>query len=200
MKMKFLSLLCAALFAWSSNAQTAKSVLDKAASTLSKGAVTVTFSAKGNMGSSNGTIVTQGNKFVLSTPQAKIWFDGKTEWAMTKGSNEVNVTQPTATEIASMNPMNFIHLYKKGYQSKLENNGNNHEVHLTTKNTKASIKEMFVTINKSTNFPLAVRIRTGANQWTDIQVQSLQVTTKKNDEFFRFNKKDYPKAELIDLR
>lgn len=181
MNMKFLSLLFATLFTWSAAAQTAKSVLDKTASTLSKGAVTATFSAKGNMGSSSGTITTQGNKFVLSSPQARIWFDGKTEWALAQGSNEVNVTQPSAAEVASMNPMNFVNLYKRGYQATIADKGANHEVRLVAQNTKASIKEMYITINKSNNLPSSVRLRTGANQWTTINVQSLQIAAKKKD-------------------
>lgn len=200
MKMKFLSLLLITVFSLSTAAQTAKSVLDKTAAFLSKGAVTTTFSAKGSMGASTGTITTQGNKFVLSSPQAKIWFDGKTEWALAQGSNEVNITQPTAAEIASMNPMNFVNLYKRGYNATLADKGTNHEVRLVAQNSKSSIKEMYVIINKSNNLPSMVRIRTGANQWTTINVQSLQISGKKNDNFFRFNAKDYPKVDIVDLR
>lgn len=200
MNMKLLSLLFVTLLAWNASAQTAKSVLDKTAGILSKGAVTATFSAKGNMGASNGSITTQGNKFVLSSPQARIWFDGKTEWALAQGSNEVNITQPGAAEIASMNPMNFVYLYKRGYQATLSDKGGNHEVRLVARHAKASIKEMYVTIGKGNHLPSAVRIRTGANQWTTIAVQSLQITAKKKDDFFRFNPKDYPKVDVVDLR
>ena len=103
-------LLISALTAISAVAQTAKSVLDKTATQLSRGCVTAHFTARGAMGNSNGNITVQGKKFVLTSPQARIWFDGKTEWSLAQGSGEVNVTNPSAAEIAGINPINFIYL------------------------------------------------------------------------------------------
>mgnify|MGYP001742993042 CR=1 FL=1 len=164
-----------AIGAW---AQSAKSVLDKAASQLSRGAVSAHFSASGAMGKQSGTLVAQGNKFVLTSPKARIWFDGKTEWALAQGSGEVNVTTPSAGEVASMNPMNFVYLYKRGYNA----------------------TEAYVMVAKSSNLPYQVRIRTGASSWTTISISGLQVGAKKGDAFFRFNAKDFPKVDVVDLR
>ena len=173
------------LLAVGGSAQTATSVLDKAAKALTGGSVTAAFSAKGGMGNSSGTITVQGDKFVLQSPQARIWFDGKTEWALAQGSGEVNVTTPTAAEIASMNPMNFLHLYKHGYKATL---------------TKAAIKELYITLNSSNYQPSIVRLRTNSHNWTTISIRSLQKSGKKSDAFFRFNPKDHPKVEVVDLR
>ena len=199
MKLRMLMMTCAftVLGAW---AQSAKSVLDKAASQLSRGAVSAHFTASGAMGKQNGTLVAQGNKFVLTSPQARIWFDGKTEWALAQGSGEVNVTTPSAAEVASMNPMNFVNLYKRGYNATMMDKGAVYEVHLVATNAKNSIKEAYVTVAKSSNLPQQVRVRTGASSWTTIAISELQVSAKKADGFFRFNQKDFPKVEVVDLR
>ena len=199
MKLRMLMMTCAftALGAW---AQSAKNVLDKAASQLSRGAVSAHFSSSGAMGKQNGTLVAQGNKFVLTSPQARIWFDGKTEWALAQGSGEVNVTTPSAAEVASMNPMNFVNLYKRGYNATLADKGSAYEVHLVASNAKHAIKEAYVTVTKSSNLPQQVRVRTGASSWTTIVISGLQVGAKKADGFFRFNAKDFPKVEVVDLR
>lgn len=194
------TLLLAMLLSLGAMGQTARKVLDQTAARLSKGAITIQFHALGDMGSSSGTITTQGNKFVLQSPQAHIWFDGKTEWAQTKNSNEVNVTTPTKAEIAKMNPINFLNLYKRGYTSSLTDRGATHEVRLLAENSKASIKEMLIHINKSTLLPTNIRLRTGANQWSTIAIRSIQQVGKKSDSYFRFNPKDYPKLEIVDLR
>lgn len=193
-------LLIGAFVALGACAQTAKSVLDKAAAQLSRGAVTVHFSAKGAMGNQSGTLVTQGNKFVLTSPKVRIWFDGKNEWALTQGSGEVNVTNPSAAEIASMNPMNFVNMYKRGYNASLSEKGNSYEVHLTATNARSGIKEAYVTLSKSTHLPQNVRVRTGNSSWTSVTVSGLEVGKKKADAFFRFNAKDFPKVEVVDLR
>lgn len=199
MKLRTL-LLLGAFSALSAAAQTAKSVLDKTANALSRGCVSASFSASGAMGSSNGTIVVQGKKFVLNSPKARIWFDGKTEWALAQGSDEVNVSNPSASEIASINPINFIHLYKQGYNATLSDKGSSYEVHLTATNNRNAIKEAFITINKNTNHPQRVRLRTNGSNWSNININSLQNVGSKNDAFFRFNAKDFPKVEVIDLR
>lgn len=198
--MKKLLMILFAAFCLHSSAQTAKSVLDKTAALCSKGAVQVKFSAKAPQGNSAGTLVAQGNKFTLRSNQATIWFDGKTEWSLLGGSDEVNVSEPTPREVASMNPMNFINLYKSGYKSTLKTKGNIHEVHLTATSKSKGIKEMYVSIDKATSKPKTVKLRTGAKDWTTITVTSFTSTTKKADSFFRFNRKDHPNMQIIDLR
>lgn len=199
MKIRLFVILCAfaTLSAWG---QSAQSILNKTASLLSRGAMTAHFTTKGAMGTTTGQIVVQGSKFVLTSPKAHIWFDGKTEWALAQGSGEVNVTNPTSAEIAAMNPMNFITLYKRGYSSTVADKGGSHEIHLTASNAKAGIKEAYVTISKNTSLPQSVRVRTGSSSWTTIIINSLQNGGKKADAFFRFNAKDYPRVDVVDLR
>lgn len=199
MNIRFFSLIIA-LFSLGLSAQTAQSVLDKTAAALSGGAATATFAAKGSMGSSGGSLTAQGNKFVLTSPQVRIWFDGKTEWAWAQGSNEVNVTRPTTAEIAAINPINFINLYKRGYDATLSSKGDKHEVRLVAQNAKAAIKELYVTIDKNNNMPSSVRVRTGASNWTNITIKSVRIEKKKSDAFFRFNAKKHPNVEIIDMR
>lgn len=198
--MKKLLTLLFTLCAMTLSAQTAKSVLDKTAALCTKGAVQAAFTAKAPQGSSTGTIVTQGSKFTLTSNQATIWFDGKTEWSLVGGSNEVNVTEPTAKEIASMNPMNFVNMYKSGYKSTLKTQSNGYEVHLVATSKSKAIKEMYVVVDKASYKPKTIRLRTNAKDWTTITVKSFATMAKKADTYFRFNKKDNPKVQVIDLR
>ena len=189
MKLRSFLLLCA-FTAMGAVAQTAKSVLDQTASVLSRGCVVANFTARGAMGNSNGNITVQGKKFVLT----------KTEWSLAQGSGEVNVTNPSASEIAGINPINFINLYKQGYNSTLSDKGATYEVHLTSSNKHNAIKEAYITINKSNHHPQSVRLRTNTSNWSTINIASLQSVGKKNDAFFRFNAKDFPKVEVVDMR
>lgn len=188
-----------ALISLGISGQTAKSVLDKTAARCTQGAVQVDFSAKAKQGTSTGTLVAQGNRFTLSSPEVNIWFDGRTEWSMVKGSGEVNVFNPSAKEIASMNPLNFINLYKKGYKMSMKTVGSNYEVHLVASSSKQSIGEMYLYINKQTYKPAIVKLRTGKD-WTAITIKNFKSLGQKPAAYFSYNAKDYPGVTVIDMR
>ena len=186
-------LLCTTTFA-----QTAKSVLDKAAANISvKSGVQASFKMSGSMGTTSGTIAVKGKKFHATTPQAIVWFDGKTQWTYMKNNDEVNVTTPTEAQLQAINPYNFINLYKNGYMATLNKSGKDYVVHLTASSKDKKIREMFISVNKSSYHPTQVKLLQGT-KWTIFDITDLK---KQNipDTQFRFNAKDFPQAEVIDL-
>ena len=129
---KICFLIAATLISAATFAQTAKSVLDKAAANITvKSGVQAKFKMTGSMGNTSGTIAIKGRKFHATTPQAIVWFDGKTQWTYMKNNDEVNVTTPTESQLQAINPYNFINLYKNGYDATLNSSGKDYVVHLT---------------------------------------------------------------------
>ena len=196
---KICILILTALISTVATAQTAKSVLDKAAAHITvKDGVKANFKMQGGIGNTSGTILIKGKKFQATTPQAIVWFDGKTMWTYMKKNEEVNVSNPTEAQLQAINPYNFINLYKNGYNSTLNNTGNSYVVHLTTTAKDRKIKELFVTIDKQSYRPTQVKLLQGKS-WTIFDITDLS-KSKVADSQFRFNAKDFPKAEVIDLR
>lgn len=66
----------------------------------------------------NGTIKLSGNKFYWNTTSMTVWYDGLQQWAYVKATEEVNLTEPTTEEIATVNPYILINNYKKTSTSK----------------------------------------------------------------------------------
>ena len=192
-------LITTVLFCTVTFAQTAKSVLDKAAANITvKSGVQANFKMTGSLGNTSGTIAVKGRKFHATTPQAIVWFDGKTQWTYMKNNDEVNVTTPTESQLQAINPYNFINLYKSGYNSTLNKSGKDYVVHLTASLKDKKIRELFITIDKSSYHPTQVKLLQGT-KWTIFDIKDLK---KQNipDSQFRFNAKDFPQAEVIDLR
>lgn len=178
--------------------QTAKEVLDKTAAAVSnKSGITCAFTLKGGQMNDSGTISIKGRKFTATTPDAIIWFDGKTQWTYMKKNDEVNVANPSEAEIQAINPYNFIYSYKNGYNYTMEKKGGNFVVHLTATGKK-SIQEMYLTIGQKSYTPSQVRYKT-AKGWTTIDIRNFKAANL-SDGMFRFNSKDFPHAEVIDLR
>ena len=180
------------------NAAQARKILDKTASIIgNKYGASANFSASGKYGNSSGTIAIKGNKFNAHTQQAIVWFDGKTQWTYMKSSQEVNISTPTEAQQQSMNPYKFINIYKNGFKLGMKNVSGGWQIHLYATNQKRTIKEMYITIGHN-YLPQTIKMRQ-SNGWTTIKVSNFKAK-KLSDATFRFNSKDFPNAEVIDLR
>ena len=192
-------IMVAALMSMGSFAQSAKAVLDKAAATITaQSGVKANFKMTTANGSTSGTIAIKGKKFYATTPQAKVWFDGKTQWTYLKNNDEVNVSNPTEAQLQAINPYNFIHLYKRGYTYTMNTAGNDYVIHLMASSADRKIKEMFISVNKKNYQPKQVKMLQG-KKWTTFDINSIKKESIPDSQF-RFNAKDFPKAEVIDLR
>lgn len=189
-------LLCVGVYG--QNASQARKILDKTASIIGRkdGAV-ANFSMSGKYGNSSGTIAIKGNKFNAKTAQAIVWYDGKTQWTYMKKNQEVNISTPNEAQQQSMNPYKFISIYKNGFKLSMKNVSGGWQIHLYAANQKRTIKEMYITVGKN-YLPKMIKMRQG-NGWTTIKVSNFKAKNL-SDATFRFNAKDYPHAEIVDLR
>ena len=193
-----LALLMALFALLPASAQTAKEVLDKCAATVSvKQGAQASFTIKGDNMNTSGTLAIKGRKFHATTPQAIVWFDGKTQWTYVKKNDEVNVANPSESELSAINPYNFIYMYKNGYSYTMEKKNGHFIVHLTATGKK-NISEMYITISQKTFVPSQIRMKQQKG-WTTIDIRNFK-KSGLSDAAFRFNSKDYPTAEVIDLR
>lgn len=199
--MKRISIIfLSALICCTVTAQSAKSILDKAAATVKNaGGISADFQITGKQyGNQSGSIALKGNKMQIKSQQAIVWFNGKTMWTYVKKNNEVNVTTPTPKEIQAINPYNFINIYRKGYKYSLKKDGTNYQINLTATDKSRNISEMIITVNKNTYTVSRLKIKQPKG-WTDIVVRNFK-KANFNDAIFNFRTKDYPQAEIIDLR
>lgn len=197
---KILVFITFLVIAGSVSAESAKSILDKAAATVSNpSGVQAKFQMiSKQFGSTSGTISVKGRRFHASTPQAIVWFDGKTQWTYMKENDEVNVSNPSEAELQAINPYNFINIYKKGYKLSSKKVGTSYEVHLTSTDNKHKLQEMYIIVDQKSYHPTHMKMKQNG-KWSVILISGLKATSL-SDGLFQFNAKDFPKAEIIDLR
>lgn len=183
-----------------SNTAQARAILDKTSKVIGhKSGVSASFTLKNpTTGNVSGTIAVKGGKFNARTPQAIVWFNGKAQWTYMKKNNEVNISTPTQAQQQMMNPYTFINVYKTGYKMSSAKAGASYEVHLVAQNQKRSIQEMYVTVNSKTYVPSRVKMKHNG-RWYTVTISNFSAK-KQPDSLFTFNSKDYPSAEVIDLR
>lgn len=190
----------------------AKVVLDKVAANFRQaGGIQADFRAQSFsdgtfQGESSGTLALKGEKFMLKTPEAVTWFDGTTQWSYLSGSDEVNISTPTQEELQAINPYTLLYMYQKGYSYKLGSVKNFKgrpvtEVILTATSPKQELGSIVLYVTPDTYQPLFIRLQQRhAKERSEITITGYKTGVNYPDSVFVFDPKQYPDAEIIDLR
>ena len=162
----------------------AREILDKTANALQQaGGIRATFGGTGN--------------------GIQSWFDGTTQWSYLESSEEVNVSNPTPEELQTINPYALLSIYKSGYNYKYtgiksRNGKQGFEVILTPEN-KQDITSITLFVSQ-TYQPLYIKVEQSNKSANEIIVTSYQTNQPLDNATFKFDKKKFPNAEVIDLR
>ena len=153
-------------------------------------------------GNENGVLLLKGEKFYLSNGTIESWYDGETQWSYVADTEEVNISHPTPEELQSINPYHILMRYKTDFHyiykgSQTRNGVKGHEIILTPKHSNREIFRLFIS---NTYQPLAIKIEQNGQTVCEINVTRYETNQKLGDQTFRFNKLQYPNAEIIDLR
>jgi outer membrane lipoprotein-sorting protein len=187
-------------------------VLNKASAAYNKaGGVkagfTVKILAKGGALKDNlsGNIQLKGSKFKLETGDMTTWFDGSNQWVYMQSNNEVNLSKPNSKELLMINPVNVFQLYQHGYNSKLladkvENGKKLLQVELRPYTKTENTLSIVACFEKSSYRPVTIVITNKDKSGSRIGIGSYLTGQSYPDALFAFNPKDYPNAEVVDLR
>jgi len=187
-------------------------VLQKASNAYNKaGGVRAGFTvqtlAKGGTTKDNvsGTISLKGSKFKLETGDMTTWFDGINQWTFIQSNNEVNLSKPTAKELLMINPVNVFQLYKHGFTCKLiaertVGGKKANVVELRPSNRNEMVQTIVAVFDKTQFRPLNITITNRDKSGSKITIGSYLTGQSYSDALFTFQQKDYPNAEVIDLR
>ncbi len=190
----------------------AKDILDKASKAYEQAgnmSVNFTMSIKdpgsNTADSFDGQLYLKGTKLRLSTPNAETWFDGKTQWAYSAMTQEVNISEPSKEDMQSINPAIVFNIYKKGssykFNSEKTDNKNRtvYEIELIPQG-KSEMTRIVVQINKADYMPVYFQIFYKNRMENKIYINKYSTKQNHPDSLFVFDKGKYPDAELNDLR
>lgn len=212
MKKILITLILLSAYSLALFSQNARSILDKASEAfLQSGGVTANFTLNTKevkstqIFSQDGTVHMKGDKFKIEVPDAITWFDGKTQWIYVKDTEEVNVSNPTGNELQAISPSILFSLYKIGYDLKYNGekkiNGKTVlQVEMTAQNKKNDLKKVIVSVYKLDNTFAKIVLYDGNNMENTLLINTYKKDNTLSDSSFVFNKKEYPEAEIIDLR
>ncbi len=195
-------IIITALVAIVALAQSPSAMLDKCiAATNAGGGVTANYSITSDQGTSNGTIAMQGNQFRIISPEAKCWYDGKTQWSWSPVTDEVNITSPTPDELQMTNPIAAANHFKANFNMKRAKakTANTYVIKFTPKK-KDNIKTLWLYFDEKTSL-----LRTARFEMNDKSVYTIRITNYKHKSLsaptFTFDKSQVPTGtQVVDLR
>ena len=118
-------------------------------------------------------------------------------------NDEVTVSNPTEEELQTINPYTWISMYQQGFNYRYGGQktlkGKSGEKIILTPKKKQDIKQITLLIGKN-NVPQYICIENRQGDKQEIIIQSYRSNQSYNDQIFRFNKQQYPNAEIIDMR
>ena len=192
-----LAILPACLFA--QNDTQAQELLMKAEKSIMEGGV-IHASFEGDL---QGEIILKGEKFHLNSNGIQSWYDGKTQWSYSEDTQEVNISTPTPEEIQSINPYSLMQTYKNGYKCRymgesLLSATSTFQVMLLPEK-KGDIESITLYLTKD-YLPKAIRVKPNGQAETEIIINSCRLHQPNDESIFTFNKRDFPDADIIDMR
>lgn len=152
-----------------------------------------------------GEAMIKGNKFMLSTSTMDTWFNGQTQWVLMKDIQEVNISNPTSEEIASISPTVLLSMYKTGFVlkapvSKTINGKSAYVINMTPTASNKEFKAVSVAIDKASNSLLQMNITMSNGMKNKIDISNYNTNYKFSDAEFNFDKSKHSGVEIVDLR
>jgi len=143
------------------------------------------------------------NKYKIILAEQEIISDGKNLWTFLKNDNEVQLSTVSKDE-NTLNPAQLFTAYEKGYKSRFigESNagGKSYQNIELVPLADKSFSKIKMTIDKKQNQIYSLAVYDKSATIYLYTVKKLISLKDINDSFFTFEKKNYPKVDIQDLR
>lgn len=153
------------------------------------------------------TLTAQGEKFYLNTAPLTAWYNGKLLWVMSSGTNEVNLTSPSESELEELSLLISLgRLLKQDFTTSVRKLPNNMSRFVAM--PKAGYGGMLTSLSIDTDAsytPSIIRFKEKGDRKEDketvIEIKKITKPYGTVGKLFEFDKKNFSRnIEVIDLR
>ena len=159
-------------------------------------------SRSGDETTMEGSVVLQGNRFMLSLPENSVWSDGKTVWSYLPDINEVTITENDPDDDSFMSkPSLLFTMYQEGYKVRLiEQTPKEWIIDLYPEDISGDMIRMRLKIGKTDYSLKSAEYKTKEGVTVTLDTQKYDLALKPAADFFTFKPSDYKGIEVIDMR
>lgn len=148
-----------------------------------------------------GNIAIKGDSFAVRTSVNSTIYNGTTQWTISTADREISIFEPTADEIAQVNPFSIIKNYNRNYNLKmLSADKSTVKVELTPRDTDSTIKTITISFGAASKLPKQMSITLDDGTVLHVSINDIKTNVDILSTRFSVSTKDYPGYEVIDLR
>jgi len=150
----------------------------------------------------SGDVVVKGNQFYFDSEELSLWFNGTTQWVYFKKTREVNISTPTADELAQTNPMMVVSGYLSRFNSRLINQADvhYHTIEMLPKNEQEKFEKLIVKFHKKDKMLQSIRLQGKTPVTYEIIIINYQKDASIHAKMFIFDASKFEGVILNDLR
>ncbi len=159
-------------------------------------------SRSGDENTMEGSVVLQGDRFMLTLPENNIWSDGKTVWSYLPDINEVTITENDPNDDSFMSkPSLLFTMYQEGYKVRLiEQTTKEWVIDLYPEDISGDMIRMRLKIGKTDYSLKNAEYKTKEGITVTLDTQKYDLVFKPAADFFTFKPSDHKGIEVIDMR
>lgn len=156
-------------------------------------------------GTQKGEAYIKGDKFKLEMEEMDVWFNGKTQWILIKEVNEVNISEPTGQEIASISPLALLSIYRNGYTLEAPaietvNGKSAYQITMKPTGNNPDFTSVIASVDRTSHALLQVVLNFPNGTKTQIDITKYNANYQFSDAEFSFDEGKHPGVEIVDLR
>ena len=185
----------------------AVSFIDRIVSALKKDAIVeMSYSYKvyddaGKMlQSDKGTMVLDGERYVLLMEDMKGWCDGKSQWSYMESVDEIYVTEAGSDEAQNMSPLYIMETCRDGYASSMKLDGDVAVVTLVAQDDEAIVDEVEILADTKKCMLQSMKISLSGQGYIIVDLDNYKANCKFDNTVFECPVKDFPTAVVVDMR
>ena len=151
--------------------------------------------------SDNGTMKLDNNCYMLDMENMKVWCDGKTQWSYMKDVDEVYITDAASEEAQNLSPLYIVEMYRENSSLKFEERSSGVSlVTLTADDSEAEVNKIELLVDGKTNRLLSLYVYMPAQGFIEVQLQNYLPKCKFAKDTYVCPVKNFPTAEIVDMR
>lgn len=152
--------------------------------------------------SDKGVLKLDNERYALDMENMKVWCDGFTQWSYMKDIDEVYITDAGSEEAQNLSPLYIMEAYRANYTLKLaEEQADVCVIVMTAKDVDAEINELKLYVYTGERPMLeGLEIYMSGQGYARITLGESKRGCKFGKDTYRCQVKDFPTAEIVDMR